>query len=231
MADTGTPLCTSAQFKAGPFGDLVAQIDDSVLDDFLLEGTRLCEDATARRLVPFTVTETHRAEGIDPDEYGESANLPMDIRSTLGASYAMAIGAQDLVRHTWLDEYAPRYQEMWAYSNVAVTIIRSYGGTQQLAPTQILNGPEPDSGHLWFQLGLFLPIGSRIQVVYSGGYQTIPASLVRGGRYMTASLVVRELNPGATDHNPDQLYADALNALAGFGREGSVASASKAKAR
>jgi hypothetical protein len=213
MPDTGTPLCSYAQFTSGWLGDLVTGIDEGDVNDYLLEGSRMCEDATGRRFAPFTTTETHRAEGIDPDEYSDSANLPMDIRSTLGASYANALGASSLVRHCWLDEKAPRYPEMWQYTNVQITIIRSYGGTQQVSPFQILNGPEPDTGHLWFQLGIFLPIASRIQVTYTAGYVPSPASLVRANKFMTASNIVRELNPGSTNHNPDQLYNDALLVL------------------
>ena len=130
MADSHTPLCTAAQFTEGPFGDLASAYSPTALTDVLIEATRMCESETSRRLAPFTVTETHRASVIDPDEYSDSANIPMDIQSTLGASYAQAIGASSLVRHVWVDECAVRYPDMWAYSNVSVTIIRSYGGTQ-----------------------------------------------------------------------------------------------------
>lgn len=219
-ADAPTPLCTADQFLSGPFGDLASQFQGPVLDQFLVEATRLCEDEAHRRLAPFTaIDETHRAEGIDPDEYADAANLPMSIQATLGNSYAQAVGAQDLVRHCWVNESAPRFQELWEYSNVSVQIIRSYGGTQNVTAAQILNGPEVNTGHLWFQLGTFLPIGSRIQVTYSGGYVVaIPASLVRACRYMCASLIVRELDPGATNHNPDQLHTDALLVLSNWAR-------------
>ncbi|HET9893700.1 MAG TPA: hypothetical protein VFQ44_01955 [Streptosporangiaceae bacterium] len=215
-ADTPIPLCTSEQFLAGPFADLAAEVSGDMLTQFLIEGTRICEDEAGRRLAPFTLTETHRAEGVDPDEYPGVANMPMDIRSTLGMSYAQALGTQDLVRHCWLHQYASKYPEMWAYSDVSVTIIRSYGGT--MSSPLILSGPEPDTGHLWFQLGTYLPIGSRIQVTYSGGYQPVPASLVRANRYTTAYLIVRELNPGITDHNPDQLKKDAIDILGKWGQ-------------
>lgn len=219
MADSPVPLCSPDQFQEGAFKDLVRDYSPQALNDLLIEGTRACESEVQRRLAPFTITETARAEGIDPDEYTDSANLPMDIRSTLGASYAAALGASSLVRHAWLSEFAPRYQDMWAYSNVSVTIIRSYGGTQSVSPAQILNGPEPDTGHLWFQLGIFLPVGSRVQVTYSGGYTiAIPADLVRACKYMTASIAVRELNPEATDHDPDQLHTDALMFLSNYAR-------------
>jgi len=219
MADTPVPLCTAAQFTEGPYGDLVAKYSPQALSDVLVEATRMCESETGRRFAPFTTTETHRASGIDPDEYSDSANLPMDIRSVLGASYAAALGASSLVRHCWLDECAVRYPDLWTYSNTTVTFIRSYGGTETIASSQILNGPENDTGHLWFQLGLFLPVGSRVQVTYSGGYTiAMPADLVRANKYMAASIVVRELNPGSTDHDPDALHTDALMVLANYAR-------------
>ena len=81
MADTLIPLCTAAQFTEGPFGDLVKGYSSQALSDLLAEATRECESETGRRLVPFSgVTETHRAEGMDPDEYTDSANIPMDLQ-------------------------------------------------------------------------------------------------------------------------------------------------------
>ena len=106
---------------------------------------------------------------------------------------------------------------MWSYSDVSVLIIRSYGGTETLAPTQILDGPD-DVGHVWFQLGLFLPIGSRVRVTYSGGYTTTPASLVKACCYMAASLVIRELQPESAAHDPAQLRADAVDILKPWAR-------------
>lgn len=213
------PLVSAAAFTEGPFADLVADLSEQALADFLAEGTRMCETETGRRLAPFTLTETQRADIIDPDEYSDSANLPMDIQSTLGMSYAAAMGASSLVRHCWLDQYAPHYQDMWQYSDVSVQIIRSYGGTENLAPTQILNGPEPDTGHLWFQLGLFLPVGSRVQITYSGGYVTaVPADLSRAAKYMTAFIMIRELSPVDSSHDPDLLYGDAMKILVNYMR-------------
>jgi hypothetical protein len=220
VADSVTPLCTAAQFNEGAFADLARTYSTDALNDILIEATRVCEDETQRRLAPFTgLTETVRADGVDPDEYTDAANLPMDIQSTLGASYAQALGASSLVRHCWLSEFAPRYQDLWTYNNASITIIRSYGGTQDVSAAQILNGPEPDTGHLWFQLGIFLPIGSRVQVTYGGGYTVaIPASLVRACKYMAASIIVRELDPTASGHDADELHVDALMYLSSWER-------------
>lgn len=217
-ADSPVPLATFEQLNTGAFADLVRDYGPDAQQDLMIEATRMCETEADRRFVPFTVTESHRAGGIDPDEYADAANLPMDLQGTLGSSYAQALGATTLVRHCWLNEYAPRYPELWAYSGVAVQIVRSYGGSEQMTVSQLI-GPESDSGHLWFQLGTFLPIASIIRVTYSGGYATVPADLVRACKYMAASIAVRELDPTqAGGHDPDLLYNDALKALKPYER-------------
>ncbi len=220
--DTGDALITWAQLTAGGFADLVkGYTDPSAQADVLLEATREVEGICQRRLAPFTITgESHRAEGIDPDEYTDAANLPMDVRSTIGASYAGALGASTLVRSTWLNEFAPRYAEFWSYSNVSVTLVRSYGGTQDVAASQILSGPDPDSGRLWFQLGMFLPIASMIYVSYSGGYATVPADLSRATKYVAAAIVADELDPGGEEFgaHPDALRMRAEERLFAYMR-------------
>lgn len=221
MADPGTSLAQVSDFQVGPFADLASAIPTDALEDFLLEGTRICEDETERRLAPFTVTETHRASALDPDEYAESANIPMDIQGTLGLSYATTLGAVTLVRHIWLHEHPPRYADMWAYSDLTVEIVRSYGGSETLSPSQILDGPD-DTGHVWFQLGQFIPVGSRARTTYSGGYVTaVPAPLVRANKLLTAEIIVRELDPeddSTPNHDPGQLHEDALMILSNWAR-------------
>lgn len=230
-ADTVTPLCSPTSFSEGAFADLVSGYSQTALSDLLVEATRKCEGLTDRRLAPFTgLVETHRASAVDPDEYVGSTMLPMDIRSVMGYSYAQALGAGSLVRHTWLDESPPRYQDLWAYSGVTVTIIRSYGGSQQLISSQILDGPD-DTGHVWFMLGMFIPQGSRIRVTYSGGYQTTPGDLLRACKYIAAGIAVTELDPvmaSAAGHDPDRLFALGEKWLAGYARDGSPLAAKAA---
>lgn len=216
--DSPTPLATSAQMQTGAYADLVRDYDPATLDELMVEATRECEGEVSRRLVPFTgLVETHRAEGIDPDEYADSANLPMDLQGTLGRSYAMALGASTLVRHCWLNEYAPRHAELWQYSNVSITLIRSYGGTQTVSASQILD-TAVDTGHVFFQLGLFMPIGTTIKVTYGGGYQTIPADLVRACKHMAASIVASELDPMQPGRDPDMLREKAVLILDAYAR-------------
>jgi hypothetical protein len=232
--DAPVPLATWAQLSEGPFADLVSgYTSPQAQNDLMVEATRRCEDETQRRLAPFTaVTESHRATGVDPDEYaGSNGGVPMSIQGTLGQSYANALGYDDaMVRHCWLNEYAPRYAEMWAYSNVSVAFILSVGGGQ--SSTQVV-GPEPDSGHVWFQLGTFLPVGSWINVTYSGGYTTVPAGLVRACKLMAASLAARELDPMQMDarKDPDALQEAAGEALRPFMRDGGQASHAARAAR
>lgn len=222
-SDSVTPLCTVQQFSDGGFSDLITAYPTDGLTDVLAEATRHCEDETDRRLAPFTVTETGRAEGIDPDEYAGQTSLPMSIQGTLGESYASNLGVQNLVRHAWLRQYPVRYPDLWTTSpSMQVTVIRSYGGTQPLTTAQILDGPD-DTGHVWFQLGQFIPIGSRLRWTYSGGYTVAtPASLTRASRFIAASLICRELNPDAigAGRNADQLYALGLRWLESWKRGG-----------
>lgn len=217
--DTPTPLCSAGQLQSGAFADLARAYVGGSLTDILLEATRACETECGRRLVPFTLTESHRAEGIDPDEYTDATNLPMDIIGASGSSYAQALGANTLVRHCWLNEYAPQYPDMWTYSNVTITVTRSIGGTQTFTSANY-KGPDPDTGHVLFNLGQFIPIGSWLYVTYSGGYTTIPADLVRACKWMAAAILCREIDPMGSSHghSPAELESLAVSWLGPYAR-------------
>jgi hypothetical protein len=215
--DNVIPLASAASITEGPFADLVREYSAGALADLLAEATRACETEVERRLAPFTISETHRATGIDPDEYTDSANLPMDINSAIGRSYAAALGATNLVRHCWVNEYPPHFQEMWTASVSQIQVVRSYGGSQILSAQQWI-GPEPD-GHIWFQLGQFIPVGSLVRITYSGGYATVPADLRRACKYMAASIAARELDPlEQSGHKPDSLQDLAVSWLTPYAR-------------
>lgn len=213
--DSVTPLASSADFLATAYADLATNLQAGELDEIMIEATRACESAVGKRLAPFTITETHRAEGVDPDEYGNGlASIPLDLPGTVGRSYANALGAGSLVRHLWLNSYALRYPEFWTpYTVNSVELVRSYGGTQEVVVSTLL-GPEPDSGHVWFQIGTFLPIGSLVRVNYSGGYTTVPGDLFRSAKAMAASIIIKELDPAiGTQHDPDLLRDEAIEFL------------------
>lgn len=221
MPDTVTPLCSPAQLQAGAFADLTRSFSAQALGDICTEATRWCETEVGRRLAPFTgLTEIHRAEGIDSDEQSAvMGGIPMDIYGSLGASYASALGGVgDMVRHTWLNEHAPHYGSYWAYANVTISVYRSIGGNQTVP---LLLGPDPGTGHVWFRLGTFIPIGSIIQATYDGGYATVPADLVRAAKYAAAAICVRELDPIAAaghGHDAGGLEELAASAVAPYAR-------------
>lgn len=180
------------------YPELVVDIEATTLADILVEATSHLEDRTGRRLAPFTghIYED-RLFGIDPSEYGNNADMPMDIFGSLGLSQAIALGASTLVRHFWLDQFAPVYPELWTYNIQSMTIYRTYGDFQ---PIDVLNGgvrgPDITDGHVWLRLGTFAPQGTRVKVVYDGGYtQGIPASLRRACLFQAAKFIILEFEP------------------------------------
>src|SRR5260370_11882229 len=119
MTDPGSPLCTYSRFTEGAFADLASMFTQPVINNYLLEATRQCEDEIDRRLAPFTVTETHRAEGVDPEEYGGAANIPMSIHSTLGMSDAQAIGRHHPPPHPSPAPNAPQHPPTASYTQLS----------------------------------------------------------------------------------------------------------------
>lgn len=217
-ADTFTPLCTSAVMQSGAFADLVRDFQQPVLDHLMLRATRLCESATDRRLAPFTnITESQRAQMLDVDDITEIPG-PMEPSAQIGFSRAQSLGTSQLVRHFWVREYPPRYPEYWTGSVTSINLLRSYSGTQAVVPdtTQY----EPDTGHCRFQLGTYVPTGTTIVVVYSGGYTTVPLDLEQACEFMAASLVLKQLDPAQAlhGHDPDALRLDALEILTAYTR-------------
>lgn len=217
-ADLPTTLCTWPQLAEGAFANLVQGYQGTAQTNLLAEATRMCESACDRRFVPFTnVVETQRADALDVED-ALDAYVPLDPTSQLGFSRAMSLGSTLLVRHFWVRERPARYPEFWNGSITGITLRRSFSGTQDVVTSQIQY--EPDTGHVRFQLGTFVPPGTTIVCTYSGGYTTIPADLIRACKYMAASIAVRELDPMQNaGHDPDLLRTDALDALAPYVRQ------------
>lgn len=221
--DAGPALITWSYFVKGAFGDLVREYTDPVEQQTLLiEASREAEAETGHRLIPFTnLVETQPAYGIDPDELSGSDGMPLDLVGAVGLSWANAIGggAGSLVRRVHLDQFAPRYADKWAYSDVSVRLVRSYGGAQNIT-AQILMGPNRDTGMLWFQLGTWIPLGSEFEITYSGGYFNVPGDLARAVKFLAAANVVAELDPMRSNgHEPDVLRTEARRILTGYLKE------------
>lgn len=216
--DSGTPLITWSQFVEGAFADLARNYDSTqVQADLLLEATRACEGVADRRLAPFTgVVETQRADALDIED-ALDAYVPLDPTSQLGFSRASSLGSTLLVRHYWVREWPPRLPEYWSGSLQSVSLLRSFSGQQVVDPSTLQY--EPDTGHVRFQLGTFVPPGTTISTSYSGGYTTVPADLARACKYMVAALIADELEPVAADgHDPDLLRAKAEDILVTYAR-------------
>lgn len=215
-ADTVTPLASAAQMLQGRFADLCRDVDPAELDQIMIEATRECEDHVDRRLAPFAaLVETQRADALDVED-ALDAYVPLDPTSQLGFSRAQSLGSTLLTRHFWVREYPPRYPDMWTGAISGIELLRSFSGIQTVDISQIQY--EADTGHVRFQLGTFVPPGTTIVATYSGGYSTVPASLVRACKLMAASLVATELDPVQSGHDPGALRGDAEDALGRFVR-------------
>jgi len=190
-------LATVAEFSKR-YPELVVDLDATTIADILVEATAHLEDLTGRRLAPFKGhIYQDRLFGIDPGEYGNNADMPMDIFGSLGMSQAIALGASTLVRHFWLDQHAPAYPELWTYNIQSMTIYRTYGDYQPIDFNHGgVRGPDVTDGHVWIRLGTFAPEGSRIEVVYDGGYTNgIPPSLRRACLFQAAKFIMLEFEP------------------------------------
>lgn len=206
--DSVTPLASAADMQEGPFRDLVSGYSNAQLNTLMIRATRMCESVCDRRLAPFTnLTESQRADALDVED-ALDAYVPLDPTSQLGFSRALSLGSTLLVRHFWVKHNPPIYPDLWTGSISSITLYRSFSGVQIVAINQIQF--EPDTGHVRFQLGTFVPPGTTIVTVYSGGYSTVPADLVQACKVMAASIAVRELDPiQAGNHDPDLLRMDA----------------------
>ncbi|MFB6568369.1 hypothetical protein [Streptomyces noursei] len=216
--DNPSPLASVAGFTEGPFANLVSGFSTQATTNLMLQATRACESACDRRLALFAaVVETQRADAMDIED-AMDAYVPLDPTSQLGFSRAQSLGSTLLTRHFWVREHPPRYPELWTGSIASISLYRSYSGQQTVAVNTLQY--EPDTGHVRFQLGTFVPPGTTIQVTYSGGYATVPADLVQACQYMAASMAVKQLDPvdGRSGHDPDALRADALEMLAPYTR-------------
>lgn len=215
-----TPLATSAQFNLTPFQDLAKNLQAGELDNTMLRATRACESQCRRRLAPFTgLVETLRL--VDGDvEDPIAVAIPLPGQAQINIDYSRALGYSSLMRHAWVREFPPLYQDLWTGSVSSVDIFWSYQSTAYTVPTTSLQY-EADTGHIRFALGTFVPPGSTGKITYSGGYSTIPDDLVHACITMAASIIIKELDPraNASQHDPDLLRDEAVEFLDPYMRD------------
>lgn len=226
-SDNPTPLASRTDLSAYPIlASLIGKWDTGVVDALMIRATRSIEARCNRRLAPFTATESHVASGIDAAGQA-GAGWPLDLTASLGRSRGAAFGSQTSVRDVWLNEYAPRFSDLWVYSNVSVVLARAVGGTQAVGGAT-LEGPEPDTGHLRFQLGTWAPVGTTVRVAYSGGYQTTPASLVEAAIFQATKHVILATEPQTRQSmSLSELEAEISRLLAPFNRDNRSATNAK----
>src|ERR1017187_5313890 len=198
MTVTVQPTLATVEQLQIRYPEIVRDLDPQVLQETLEEATRHIETRIGRRVAPFVGhIYQDRLWGIDPSEFGADSNTPLSFAGSLGRSQAQAFGANNLVRHFWVDQFAPLYPELWTYNVQSMQIYRSFGDTQPIlfGGGGIL-GPDSTDGHVWLRLGTFAPEGSRIQVIYDGGYTvSVPSDLRRACIYQAIKFLIIDIEP------------------------------------
>ena len=160
----------------------------------MTRASRAVESYCNARLSPFTLTESCRAQAVDPDEQID-AYTPLDQIGMLGLSRAQSLGSSELVRHTWVRERPRVWVDQWVGSVSNVVIYRSFSGSQTVTASALQY--ETDTGHIRFAFGTYVPQGSTIVVTYSGGYNPIPDDLIQATVYKATEIALLDLEPEA----------------------------------
>jgi hypothetical protein len=216
------PLATADDFVAR-MPELAKNFDVEIIAETMVEATDQIEQMTNRRLAPFVGhLYEDRLFGIDPNEYGgTSVGIPLPWAGSLGASYANALGDSELIRHFWLDQFAPFHPELWTYNVQSIILQLTYGNTMTVDfANGGLTGPAITDGHCWMRLGTFAPQGTRVQVVYDGGYTLgTPPALKRATVYQAAKFLIVDAEPQMrAQMNTDELDSQITSILAPWAR-------------
>lgn len=220
MAGPGTTIAPLATFadaqKYGAGAEILRSFTDSQSQtDLMWEATGLIEDRCDRRLALCTsITENHRAEGVDQDVLG-GADMPMNLITALGYSQSIAFANTNLVRDFWLDQYPPVRPDAWTYTITSIDIDLAYGDQLTVAQGGI-QGPMP-SGWVRLNLGTFCPVGSQIIVTYGCGYSIVPYSLKMAAILQAFKLAVVGAEPEQRkEMSTAELDAEILSAIAPY---------------
>jgi hypothetical protein len=172
-----TPLIAVSDLTNKPFADAVKALSGAQQTELVTNASQAVEDFCRRRLAPFTgLVEHHRAEMVDVDSSLDYPPVLLDTSDQIGWLRAQSLNATSWVRAVQLDEYPPRWPDMWSGAISDITVVRDLAGSTDYPAAQLLEY-EQDTGFVRFQLGAYIPPGSSIQVTYSGGYTTTPGTL------------------------------------------------------
>lgn len=215
MTTTLVSFDTADQFASGPSIFRGFRDNPTAQDALMLRTTRTIENRCGRRLVSFTKSESHRAEGVDQDGFG-NADMPMNLQTALGWSQSVAFANTNLVRDVWLDECAPVFPDMWSYTLVQIELLLAYGDNMTVGAGSV-QGPQPDSGWLRLNLGTFAPVGTTIVVTYSGGYDPIPDDLQQAAIFQAMKFALLGAEPEQRkDLSTAELDAEILGLIAPY---------------
>ena len=210
-------LASTAAFNATAYANLAADLPPEQLTEVMLRASRACESACRRRLMPFTLTESHRLVDSDVED-AITLTMAMPNQAQINLDYARALGFPQLVRHFWVLESPPLYPDMWTGHITAISIRWSYA-LDPLTVNPATVQFEPDTGHARFALGTFVPPGSTGLVTYTGGYSLIPEDLVEAAIMKAAVILLRRLDPAMRGNMaPGDLNGEADELLAPYTR-------------
>ena len=215
-----SPLATVSSASSTPLNNIIKNFSATEQTNLMTRASRAIETYCQRRLTPFTgLVESQRAQAVDPDEQMDTW-VPLDTAGALGMSRAASLGANDLVRHFWVRQYPPVWEDLWTGSITSIAIYRAIAGSQTI--TDMTNVQyETDTGHVRFNLGSYVPQGSTLSVTYSGGYSTIPDELVQACILRAAKIALVDLNPqqkNAVDIDVQNLESEIKDLLTDYVR-------------
>lgn len=187
-----TPLCSISDLTSTPLSSVLTNWSQTAQSALIIEGSRAVESYCGARLSPFTITESVRAQMVDPDEQVD-AYTPLDTIGQLGLSRAQSLGASDLVRHCYVRERPRVWIDSWVGAVSNIVVLRSFSGSQTVAASAVQY--ETDTGHIRFAFGTYIPQGSTLVTTYSGGYNPVPDELKRAAVLRCTLLAIVEMRP------------------------------------
>lgn len=204
-----------------PLYDIVKNWSTTAQQDLLNAATQHIEELTDRRLIPFTnLQESIRAQDVDADSDADIA-IPYDTNTMLGYSRAVSLGTTQMVRHMRVHHWPAHYPDLWTGSLSQVVIYRSFSGQQTITVAGSTIQFEADTGHVRFSLGTYIPIGSTLVATYSGGYSTVPRSLVRACLKCATEMALGDMRPQQPhrgDFDEVQLHDEWMGLIAPYMR-------------
>lgn len=214
-----TPLAQASDFDATPLAEIIRDMSTQQQTSLLIKASRSIEAYCERRLSPFSITETHRADDFDVEDQDADYAGPLPSSALLGMSRARSMGgASTLVRTLNLREWPPLWPDLWVGSVTSVTAYPPLAGSVSVATSGIQF--EPDTAHIRFALGTYIPMGSTVAVVYSGGYNPVPDELVQACLFEAAEQAFIWISPGRSgDLNIADLRLKREELLAPYCRE------------